>query len=735
MSNDTEPGELSPLKDGAQVFPFSTFKNVSDNAPKARALIWRELCELLEKRAFRGSKDGALFSGASYPPGASRGNAGVAFVSLATLDFDDGATLDGIEAGVSSLNNGTGCAAFIYSTHSHNPGAGAFKYRLVLPLLEPVAGVDWPEVWKRLALAFDGAPDEKAKDAARIHYFPSCPRERAGDALALERTGAPLDVSSLPELPKEAPRADHAARAASGDAYARKVFDAEIGKLCSTGAGRNDALNRCAFRLGQFTGANRLNRSEVESALLDAAHANGYAAKDGESAARSTIQSGLNRGELEPERDGLPARATATASVSTGARPLAPQSGNDSTGNNPAPEGEAGEVGAPRFQFQTLAQLRQQPAPQWLIHRLLVRGGTSLLTAKHASFKSFFALDMALCVATGTPWQGFEVARGPVIYVAAEGAHGLRKRADAWEAHHAREAGENFTVLDVPLRIHETGTRAAFVAEIAALAPVFIVLDTLARCAVGLDENNSGDMGIFSDALGDLARATGAHVLTVHHNNKAGDYRGSSALPAAVDTHLSLERNRDAETPTATLKTEKQKDFEELEPLTFEAREIAIPGARGEAHSLVFERLENTNGSQWRLGSIDQKALDELAGAFGEAGATSTQWWNVCEGAGISKRAFYYAKTRLLEFNAVSCSEPAKRGAVFVPSADWCKGAKLVQMHLCTNEGAKVQIGALPTGECTNAPLHLAPSMVGDVLHLAPKEPEAETEAAGVDEF
>lgn len=325
-----------------------------------------------------------------------------------------------------------------------------------------------------------------------------------------------------------------------------------------------------------------------------------------------------------------------------------------------------------RFALHTLADLRQRPAPEWLIERVITKGATSLLTAKHQSFKSFFALDMALCIATGTRWQGFNVAPGAVVYVAAEGAAGLRKRADAWEEHHGVNVGANFAVIDVPLKIHDAATRAAFIAEIATLKPALIVLDTLARCAVGLEENDSGDMGIFADAVGAVAVATGAHVMTVHHNNRTGDYRGSSALPAAVDTHLSLERRGDS----AMLKTEKQKDFEELETLSFESQTVTLPNTRGADTSLVFTRIETGNGSAFSLSDAEEKALDELRENYGNEGATASQWGADCEAVGIPARTFRRAKERLVKMEAVLCPNKGERGARFTVSTAWGQGAK-----------------------------------------------------------
>lgn len=296
----------------ALTFDFSTFNGKQDNAPKPQSLNWAGVCALLSQRRQTKStsdaaKDGALLSGASYANGTTRGNENVLAVSLAILDFDDGTPLEAIEWGAFRLNNGGGAAAFIYSTFSHDPENGALKYRLVLPLAAPVVGADWPEVWQRLALHFDGKPDRAAKDAARMHYLPSCPQNRAGDAVAVLHPGAPLDVARLPPLPLQtAPVAPFEAPQglqASGDPYALKAFQNEVARVCMAAPGtRNKTLNAAALAIGHFAGAGRLMRAEVEAALENAARGIGLP----EVEARKTIKSGLDAGEREPSYKGLP---------------------------------------------------------------------------------------------------------------------------------------------------------------------------------------------------------------------------------------------------------------------------------------------------------------------------------------------------------------------------------------------------------------------------------------------
>lgn len=360
------------------------------------------------------------------------------------------------------------------------------------------------------------------------------------------------------------------------------------------------------------------------------------------------------------------------------------------------------------FKLFTLRELEARPAPEYLIDRILSKGGTGLLTAKHASFKTFVSLDMALCVATGTAWHGRAVKQGAVVYVAAEGAGGLLKRARAWCIESGCKFPDNFHIIDRPAQLGDRRALAAFIESVSAVRPALIVLDTLARCAVGLDENSAKDMGAFVESVGHLAETTGAHVLTVHHNNKTGEYRGSSALVAAVDTHLSIER--DGRGDILTLKFEKQKDAEELPPMVFTKHIVDwIDQSGNPANSLVFRRDHESQSRFSQLSAAEEKVLRELCEGFGETGATSSQWEKVCEGTGIVKRTFMRAVQRLKNSGYIHCPEQGKRGAIFKPDAEKCADFLLVTLVTNgdiapndTNHNLKVTFGDIPFRGVTN---------------------------------
>lgn len=103
--------------------------------------------------------------------------------------------------------------------------------------------------------------------------------------------------------------------------------------------------------------------------------------------------------------------------------------------------------------FKPLFDLAEALRPtRWLIRNYLERGAVGALYGPSGSLKSFIALEMALCVASGRPYRGNSVRQGSVIYLAAEGQRGLSKRILAWERKHgalSEDAHERLLRLNV----------------------------------------------------------------------------------------------------------------------------------------------------------------------------------------------------------------------------------------------------------------------------------------------
>jgi hypothetical protein len=101
--------------------------------------------------------------------------------------------------------------------------------------------------------------------------------------------------------------------------------------------------------------------------------------------------------------------------------------------DNYNPPGDAAPAGAKsnKFKFESVADIVANFNPaseEWLVKKLFPRVGVAVLYGQSMSFKSFIAIDIGGHISHGWNWSGRKTAQGTVIYIAAEGATGVRKR-------------------------------------------------------------------------------------------------------------------------------------------------------------------------------------------------------------------------------------------------------------------------------------------------------------------
>lgn len=232
-----------------------------------------------------------------------------------------------------------------------------------------------------------------------------------------------------------------------------------------------------------------------------------------------------------------------------------------------------------RFALIPVQEMKTRKPPPPLVRGLMSCGSLVGLVGDSGTYKSFLALDLAAHVGLGLDWFGHPVETGVVVYVSAEGQAGMGSRIKAWEIAHETDAGNVWFITEPPMipdRVDVEGLLARF-ADLPE-SPRMIVLDTLARTMVGMDENSTPDMGLYVAGADRLRFATGAVIFVVHHENKQGGYRGSTAFRAALDTMFQVKRDAD-DKRLVTLSTDKQKDLDLMDPLKLRADVVDItPG-------------------------------------------------------------------------------------------------------------------------------------------------------------
>ena len=226
-----------------------------------------------------------------------------------------------------------------------------------------------------------------------------------------------------------------------------------------------------------------------------------------------------------------------------------------------------------RDKFLTLEQLRNLPPTSPLIKGMLDLDSLAIIYGPRGSYKSFITLDWAMSVACGTRWNEREVTQGKVVYIAAEGVSGLGVRFDAWlNEHPFQSPSDRLYVLPQTVSLLAPATIGELAEACAEVEAKFVVIDTLARCLVGGDENSNKDAGLAVEQLDSLRRKTGACVLLVHHSgkNKDNGARGASAFEAAVDSVFEVVKDDDAVTINCT----KQKNHAESLPIHLTAESV-----------------------------------------------------------------------------------------------------------------------------------------------------------------
>ena len=415
-------------------------------------------------------------------------------------------------------------------------------------------------------------------------------------------------------------------------AYGRAALEGEVASvLAAPMHTRNTRLNKAAFKLGQNVAGGELSEIEAVNALTEVATLIGLDASE----IAPTVRSGIGAGQDFPRNPKpLPINVI---EVDEGEFTAAPEATSDESQTEV--DRRYLQLSAALLDVEGIRNIK--PATP-LVDDYLFTNSLAWLSGKPGNGKSFVAIELACCVATGTPWHSHGARKGKVLYVIAEGVHGFAPRVDAW----IRETGiylEDIRFLPIPVHLMRPLDVAAFAQVLDDFKPALIIFDTQARVTVGAEENSSKDMGQFVDALEQLRGRSGACILAVHHEPRTGEnLRGSTALEGAATTILRASKEGDQ----VTVSSQKQKDVVSAEPLvlTLEARDS----------SAVLVRA----GAEARALSDSARKLLAVLAEFGDKWVSKT---TLHDAAGfLAKTTFYRALNELVNRGLVWEREDAK---------------------------------------------------------------------------
>ena len=181
------------------------------------------------------------------------------------------------------------------------------------------------------------------------------------------------------------------------------------------------------------------------------------------------------------------------------------------------------------------------PHTQWLIRPLWGRAAVGVIGGQPKLGKSWLGLSLATSVASGTPCLGRFPVDHPgraLVYLAEDALAMVRARIEALCQHYRLDlAALDLHVITAPaLRLDLERDQQRLAATVAALRPVFLLLDPLIRLH-RCEENSSSEISALLAYFRELQRTFDVALCLVHHVSKKSRARPGQALRGSSDLH------------------------------------------------------------------------------------------------------------------------------------------------------------------------------------------------------
>lgn len=348
-----------------------------------------------------------------------------------------------------------------------------------------------------------------------------------------------------------------------------------------------------------------------------------------------------------------------------------------------------------RKTYMSLMDLRSMPPAVMLVDEFVPLGGVGYITGRDASFKTFFALDLALCIAADQPRMlGRDITlRGPhgrVLFLAGEGVRSFGQRVYAWAAHHdidPEALHPNLVVrngtVDLFAGAEEYEALLAFI-EIA--QPNLIVIDTLNRSAGAAEQNSASDMSVITARLARIKAVAGddCTIAVLAHTDKGdNDARGSSAIEDDSDFVLHCKK-----TSPLGLKVTVAKGKDGESGQAHEFSMLEVESTLGTSLAISTERAEEP---VWISDDLQARILSVLRAYHGQDKPTASQIISALKEDGTGNpapRTSVYREIGALEADGQVIGEKAGK-MVNSPKRFWLSPTYITELpeHVKTDIG------------------------------------------------
>ncbi len=194
--------------------------------------------------------------------------------------------------------------------------------------------------------------------------------------------------------------------------------------------------------------------------------------------------------------------------------------------------------GFDRLSAISAADLCSHPpeTPAEIIHGVLYRGGTAMISAPSKGHKTYTMLDAVISITSGKDWLGFKTTATPVLYVNLELAgHSTARRLTSICAARRVAPPANLHFLNLRGRHVTAATLQNVVVPMATgLGAGLIVIDPYYKISSvsGVEENSNDGQAVFLAQVEAAARDASCAIIMVHHFAK-GDSGGKNSIDRA----------------------------------------------------------------------------------------------------------------------------------------------------------------------------------------------------------
>lgn len=327
--------------------------------------------------------------------------------------------------------------------------------------------------------------------------------------------------------------------------------------------------------------------------------------------------------------------------------------------------------------------------PAEIVEGLLHQNTKGVIASGSKAGKTWLLLDLAVSVATGTPFLNRKTSQGKVLFVNFEiDRVFIKPRLQAVKQRKSVENLDNLHILN--LRGHTVDFESmteSIVKSVEKDGYTLIILDPIYKLMVGGSENTAKGVKKLCQQVEQLSGQSGAAVVFSHHFTK-----GNQAKKAAIDRMSgSGVFARDADT-IMTL-TEHQEEGCYVVELTLRNLPPQPAFVVEFDYPIMVERTDLSPTELKKNGEDQAEDLDALLDLVQEKGLTTGEWEVAAKEKGYSRATFFRKKGKLEQAGIVQFDQATKKWG--------CSNHDETDTHLQTPETSE-------TIETTHAPNHQA---------------------------